>query len=52
MPQMAPLYWFTLFLFFSSIFILTTSITYFILPSQNKFYSSSHLSSKMINWKW
>nr|YP_010988651.1 ATP synthase F0 subunit 8 [Allanaspides helonomus]WOR80943.1 ATP synthase F0 subunit 8 [Allanaspides helonomus]WOR80956.1 ATP synthase F0 subunit 8 [Allanaspides helonomus] len=53
MPQMAPLYWFALFLFFSSIFILSTTVTYFIIPSQTKnFLIESSTINNMYMWKW
>nr|AML26268.1 ATP synthase F0 subunit 8 [Leiodidae sp. BMNH 1274324] len=51
MPQMAPLMWVTLFMIFSSIFLLINMINYFIInysPSKK----NKMLNFKKINWKW
>nr|ARH54120.1 ATP synthase F0 subunit 8 [Brachyta interrogationis] len=51
MPQMAPLNWLTLFLFFIIIFLIFNSLNYFIFLYKIK----SKISSKnkiLFNWKW
>nr|UFZ12764.1 ATP synthase F0 subunit 8 [Sialis longidens] len=53
MPQMAPLYWFTLFMFFLIMFIMFNIMNYFnFLPLYpNKLlYSPKKMNS--LNWKW
>nr|YP_010163982.1 ATP synthase F0 subunit 8 [Phloeosinus perlatus]QRK25833.1 ATP synthase F0 subunit 8 [Phloeosinus perlatus] len=49
MPQMAPMNWMTLFLYFSMIFALSTINTFFIMKYQSP---KNKYSSKMQkNWK-
>nr|YP_004935234.1 ATP synthase F0 subunit 8 [Cramptonomyia spenceri]AET13059.1 ATP synthase F0 subunit 8 [Cramptonomyia spenceri] len=54
MPQMAPLSWLILFLFFSSIFLLfnmTNYFSYFIKsPSQNPI--NNNIKHNSLTWKW
>nr|AFQ62157.1 ATP synthase F0 subunit 8 [Endomychus coccineus] len=52
MPQMAPMNWINLFIYFVMLFIILNSINYFNylkMPNLN-----SNLVSKMLknNWKW
>nr|YP_010254107.1 ATP synthase F0 subunit 8 [Scaphidium formosanum]QTZ18648.1 ATP synthase F0 subunit 8 [Scaphidium formosanum] len=51
MPQMMPLNWMTLFLFFTLVFLIFNSQNYFLF-----YYSptskTSTKSSNSINWKW
>nr|WOR81164.1 ATP synthase F0 subunit 8 [Anaspides swaini] len=52
MPQMAPLFWFILFIFFSFVFILFFSLTYFLSPPQkNIIQIFSHPGASFL-WKW
>nr|YP_010988716.1 ATP synthase F0 subunit 8 [Anaspides eberhardi]WOR81047.1 ATP synthase F0 subunit 8 [Anaspides eberhardi] len=52
MPQMAPLFWFILFIFFSLVLILFFSLTYFLSPIQkNIFQTFSHPGPSFL-WKW
>nr|YP_010953263.1 ATP synthase F0 subunit 8 [Archichauliodes diversus]WMQ76528.1 ATP synthase F0 subunit 8 [Archichauliodes diversus] len=52
MPQMSPLNWLILFMFFSIIFIIFNSMNYFLtnylIPLSNK----NIISNKSFNWKW
>nr|UFZ13128.1 ATP synthase F0 subunit 8 [Ctenochauliodes yangi] len=52
MPQMAPLNWLILFIFFTLMFIIFNMMNYFItnysLPSLTKM----NLSKTPLNWKW
>nr|YP_010240649.1 ATP synthase F0 subunit 8 [Nicrophorus nepalensis]QTG39886.1 ATP synthase F0 subunit 8 [Nicrophorus nepalensis] len=51
MPQMAPLNWLTLFIFFIIIFLMFNMMTYFVFlytPLKNKF----NTKTSQINWKW
>nr|YP_011017062.1 ATP synthase F0 subunit 8 [Saldoida armata]WQB61740.1 ATP synthase F0 subunit 8 [Saldoida armata] len=51
MPQMAPLWWTTLLMFFSTCFILIMMKSYFIL-SYKIDKKSSHKMKTNKNWKW
>nr|YP_009441841.1 ATP synthase F0 subunit 8 [Ips sexdentatus]AOY39594.1 ATP synthase F0 subunit 8 [Ips sexdentatus]AVC55946.1 ATP synthase F0 subunit 8 [Ips sexdentatus] len=54
MPQMAPMNWLTLFLFFSILFILTIFLNYFfhLFPSINLFNQQKKNNKLLKNWKW
>ncbi|YP_009170635.1 ATP synthase F0 subunit 8 (mitochondrion) [Phlebotomus papatasi] len=53
MPQMAPLMWLSLFLFFLVIYLFFNIINYFsFLPSSKKSESLSKLNKSSMNWKW
>nr|QIV24604.1 ATP synthase F0 subunit 8 [Aesa media] len=51
MPQMAPLNWLALFIFFVTIFFFFNSMNYFsfMYPIKSKFTKKSKLT---YNWKW
>nr|YP_010946976.1 ATP synthase F0 subunit 8 [Symplocodes ridleyi]WGO57733.1 ATP synthase F0 subunit 8 [Symplocodes ridleyi] len=52
MPQMMPLSWLSLYLFFSSILMLFTFMNYYTyipLPQSSK---TSMKKIKTVNWKW
>nr|YP_009441932.1 ATP synthase F0 subunit 8 [Pityophthorus pubescens]AOY40153.1 ATP synthase F0 subunit 8 [Pityophthorus pubescens] len=51
MPQMSPLNWTLLYLFFMALFLLTITANYYIFlyKSQNKY---SYKMKNLINWKW
>nr|YP_009971724.1 ATP synthase F0 subunit 8 [Platisus angusticollis]QNG56434.1 ATP synthase F0 subunit 8 [Platisus angusticollis] len=51
MPQMSPLSWLTLFLFFITIYILYNIMNYFSFIYPMKTYKISKSMIK-INWKW
>nr|YP_010238968.1 ATP synthase F0 subunit 8 [Megalinus hunanensis]QTE20683.1 ATP synthase F0 subunit 8 [Megalinus hunanensis] len=51
MPQMAPLSWLTLFIYFTMIFLMFNSMNYF----SYKYSIKSNLNikkNKNFNWKW
>nr|ASY98031.1 ATP synthase F0 subunit 8 [Heterochaeta sp. JZ-2017] len=52
MPQMMPLNWFFMFLFFSNMFIMFNMMNYFssIIQSNPKSYIKTSL--KFLTWKW
>nr|YP_009409206.1 ATP synthase F0 subunit 8 [Archichauliodes deceptor]AOX48539.1 ATP synthase F0 subunit 8 [Archichauliodes deceptor] len=52
MPQMSPLNWLILFLFFSMIFIIFNILNYFILNYSNPSMTEKSFSFKPLNWKW
>nr|YP_010625187.1 ATP synthase F0 subunit 8 [Atyopsis moluccensis]WBG72626.1 ATP synthase F0 subunit 8 [Atyopsis moluccensis] len=52
MPQMAPLLWLNLFLFFSLIYILFLISNYFLKTPQKNQASSSPATPSKLNWKW
>nr|AXS66341.1 ATP synthase F0 subunit 8 [Staphylinoidea sp. 6 KM-2017] len=51
MPQMAPMNWLILFIYFTLIFLLFNSMNYFsfIYPQKNSFKKKIKLN---LNWKW
>nr|AVN67972.1 ATP synthase F0 subunit 8 [Neolaxta sp. B107] len=51
MPQMMPISWLTLYLFFISILLTFSLINYFISITMPNFMKKS-LSPKVMNWKW
>nr|YP_009827449.1 ATP synthase F0 subunit 8 [Paulhutchinsonia pilosicollis]QIV24526.1 ATP synthase F0 subunit 8 [Paulhutchinsonia pilosicollis] len=51
MPQMAPLYWLTLFTFFSMTFLLFNSMNYFLFTYNIK-KPSTKTSKLPLKWKW
>nr|YP_010988690.1 ATP synthase F0 subunit 8 [Anaspides richardsoni]WOR81008.1 ATP synthase F0 subunit 8 [Anaspides richardsoni] len=52
MPQMAPLFWFILFIFFSLVFILFFSLTYFLSPIQKNIFQIFPHPQAPFLWKW
>nr|YP_010895317.1 ATP synthase F0 subunit 8 [Victoriana melanorrhina]WJW73908.1 ATP synthase F0 subunit 8 [Victoriana melanorrhina] len=54
MPQMAPISWLSLFMFFSMIFILFNMMNYFIyIPMTHKSNKNlNKINSNSMNWKW
>nr|ALO70776.1 ATP synthase F0 subunit 8 [Nudobius lentus] len=51
MPQMAPLNWLTLFIYFTMIFLILNSMNYFSFKYSNMKTSILKKNNK-INWKW
>nr|AZL35858.1 ATP synthase F0 subunit 8 [Cosmoscarta mandarina] len=51
MPQMAPMWWITLFMTFNLMFLLLNMLMYFIFNLNNKIKSMKMKKSQM-NWKW
>nr|ARH55067.1 ATP synthase F0 subunit 8 [Lordithon exoletus] len=51
MPQMAPMNWLMLFLYFTILFLLFNSINYFSFSYTPQSYKLN-LKNKLINWKW
>nr|YP_009947897.1 ATP synthase F0 subunit 8 [Aclees cribratus]QOH97065.1 ATP synthase F0 subunit 8 [Aclees cribratus]QZI85937.1 ATP synthase F0 subunit 8 [Aclees taiwanensis] len=51
MPQMAPMSWLTLYLFFSFLFLMSMILNYymFLYSPKTKLLKES---KKIINWKW
>nr|YP_009738130.1 ATP synthase F0 subunit 8 [Ctenolepisma villosum]QIB71363.1 ATP synthase F0 subunit 8 [Ctenolepisma villosum] len=53
MPQMSPLKWLILFIFFSLSYLLFSSIMYFnIIPTQSTSSSIINIKTPNLNWKW
>nr|YP_009406956.1 ATP synthase F0 subunit 8 [Typhlatya mitchelli]ASA39479.1 ATP synthase F0 subunit 8 [Typhlatya mitchelli] len=52
MPQMAPLLWLNLFIFFCSSLILFFIFNYFLPPLTKMKPSPKHQTTKELNWKW
>nr|QDA21688.1 ATP synthase F0 subunit 8 [Orthetrum sabina] len=53
MPQMAPMSWILLFLFFSAMLLTINIMNYYILmPSMKSFNKVENLNVKSNNWKW
>nr|AXS66505.1 ATP synthase F0 subunit 8 [Tenebrionoidea sp. 8 KM-2017] len=51
MPQMSPLNWLMLMLFFITIFLFFNILNYYLILYKNNF-SSSIKKIKNLNWKW
>nr|YP_010166702.1 ATP synthase F0 subunit 8 [Nectoporus subrotundus]QRV62793.1 ATP synthase F0 subunit 8 [Nectoporus subrotundus] len=52
MPQMAPMNWLMLYMFFSVIFILFNFMNYYMFLTLKHLSSSKNLSKKFYSWKW
>nr|QRW36400.1 ATP synthase F0 subunit 8 [Sanfilippodytes adelardi] len=52
MPQMAPMNWLILYMFFSMVFILFNFMNYYMFISESKLNNIKKISSKSLNWKW
>nr|ARH54999.1 ATP synthase F0 subunit 8 [Dorytomus tortrix] len=51
MPQMAPLSWLSLYIFFTILFIMFVILNYFMFLYPPKTFSTKK-TTKKINWKW
>nr|UPX88658.1 ATP synthase F0 subunit 8 [Hydraena nigrita] len=51
MPQMAPMNWLMLFMYFIMMFLLMNSLNYFLFLYSPKNKTMTKLNN-MINWKW
>nr|AOY39815.1 ATP synthase F0 subunit 8 [Curculionoidea sp. 1 KM-2015] len=51
MPQMSPLQWTPLYLYFTMLFILIMMINYY-LQKNSSIKTQTNLKKTMINWKW
>nr|AXS65723.1 ATP synthase F0 subunit 8 [Cucujoidea sp. 23 KM-2017] len=51
MPQMAPLNWLSLFIFFTVIFLIVNSLNYFMFLYTIK-NNNFKKNSPKLNWKW
>nr|ARH55006.1 ATP synthase F0 subunit 8 [Ernobius pini] len=51
MPQMAPLSWLTLFLFFIAIFLTINAFNYFVVSHDPEMKACSRKTA-YLNWKW
>nr|QGU85620.1 ATP synthase F0 subunit 8 [Paracercion v-nigrum] len=53
MPQMAPMSWLMLFMFFTvSLIVMATMNYYLFIPKMEKMEKEHSDSSKMMIWKW
>uniref|UniRef100_A0AAU6PCF3 ATP synthase complex subunit 8 n=1 Tax=Diplonychus sp. TaxID=2977879 RepID=A0AAU6PCF3_9HEMI len=52
MPQMAPLWWTTLFLMFLTAFMIMCTINYFIIKYEPSTHQTEKKIKNSINWKW
>nr|QRV62665.1 ATP synthase F0 subunit 8 [Zaitzevhydrus formaster ulanulana] len=52
MPQMAPMNWLMLYIFFSVIFIMFNFMNYYMFLIYKKMKISNKIFIKKINWKW
>nr|YP_009406943.1 ATP synthase F0 subunit 8 [Typhlatya galapagensis]ASA39466.1 ATP synthase F0 subunit 8 [Typhlatya galapagensis] len=52
MPQMAPLMWFNLFVFFSVTLILFFIMNHFLKPYYKIHLPTLAIKFKKLNWKW
>nr|YP_003331370.1 ATP synthase F0 subunit 8 [Apatides fortis]ACM45053.1 ATP synthase F0 subunit 8 [Apatides fortis] len=51
MPQMAPLSWVTLMIYFTIIFLMINPLNYFLFIKTSSYYSTK-LQHTPLNWKW
>nr|AOY39334.1 ATP synthase F0 subunit 8 [Uleiota sp. BMNH 833935] len=51
MPQMAPMNWLILYMFFSLIFLYINCLNFYMFSYSNKSYFNTKKKS-LINWKW
>nr|UFZ13245.1 ATP synthase F0 subunit 8 [Platychauliodes sp.] len=52
MPQMAPLSWLILFMFFTIMFIIFNMMNYFITNYSIPSTENKNIPMKSFNWKW
>nr|YP_002265513.1 ATP synthase F0 subunit 8 [Sphaerius sp. BT0074]ACF35085.1 ATP synthase F0 subunit 8 [Sphaerius sp. BT0074] len=52
MPQMAPMNWIMLFLYFTMIFIMFNSLNYFMFTKKNMNFTKNNFLQKTMFWKW
>uniref|UniRef100_UPI00315D2BC2 ATP synthase F0 subunit 8 n=1 Tax=Libellula melli TaxID=3137713 RepID=UPI00315D2BC2 len=53
MPQMAPMSWILLFLFFSCMLLMINMLNYYLFTPKFKFSKESKITTiKNNNWKW
>nr|URX52893.1 ATP synthase F0 subunit 8 [Glyptotermes sp. 3 AB-2022a] len=52
MPQMMPLSWVTLFIMFSTAFILFNTMNYYSHIPKTTITSKNEIKTKTSNWKW
>nr|YP_010384302.1 ATP synthase F0 subunit 8 [Odontodactylus havanensis]UGW52156.1 ATP synthase F0 subunit 8 [Odontodactylus havanensis] len=52
MPQMAPLLWLNLYVFFFSIFMLFVMMSYFTYSPAMKSEATTAYETLQMNWKW
>nr|ASY98442.1 ATP synthase F0 subunit 8 [Hestiasula hoffmanni] len=52
MPQMMPLNWLMLFMFFSILLILFNIMNYYIFINKNSFKIKPKMFMKIMTWKW
>nr|YP_010041759.1 ATP synthase F0 subunit 8 [Ceriagrion fallax]QPB15098.1 ATP synthase F0 subunit 8 [Ceriagrion fallax] len=53
MPQMAPMSWMMLFMFFTMVFIIIMTMNYYIyIPKMEKSEEESNYLTKTMSWKW
>nr|ANJ70299.1 ATP synthase F0 subunit 8 [Acilius sulcatus] len=52
MPQMAPMNWLFLYIFFSMIFILFNFLNYYLFLIYKQELTSKKFFKSMLNWKW
>nr|YP_010620983.1 ATP synthase F0 subunit 8 [Periplaneta ceylonica]WAX39366.1 ATP synthase F0 subunit 8 [Periplaneta ceylonica] len=52
MPQMMPLSWLTLFIFFCMMFMMFNFVNYFSYIPMKLMIEKKMISMKIMNWKW
>nr|ANJ70480.1 ATP synthase F0 subunit 8 [Hydroporus erythrocephalus] len=52
MPQMAPMNWMILYIFFSFIFILFNFLNYYLFMINSKKNNINKILNNSFNWKW
>nr|QXG82649.1 ATP synthase F0 subunit 8 [Orthomus sp. BMNH 1042407] len=53
MPQMAPMNWLSLYIFFTMIFLMFNFLNYYLfLIKNNLIIKTNNYMNKILNWKW
>nr|UFZ13958.1 ATP synthase F0 subunit 8 [Taeniochauliodes natalensis] len=52
MPQMSPMNWLMLFLFFSMMLIMFNIMNYYLINPLSMKYSIKNFKMNSLNWKW
>nr|YP_010835741.1 ATP synthase F0 subunit 8 [Themus foveicollis]WFS86424.1 ATP synthase F0 subunit 8 [Themus foveicollis] len=52
MPQMAPLSWLNLFVFFIIVFLIFNSLNYFYFNKPSSSHNKTSINKVKMSWKW
>nr|QRV62806.1 ATP synthase F0 subunit 8 [Neoporus sp. NHM-IR594] len=52
MPQMAPMNWIILYIFFSFMFIMFNFVNFYLFLIKNKYNQITDMKINLFSWKW